>query len=285
MTQHVYAQLEPEYARLVATARIRPEVEAVLEKACRRLLRDKDVYDEAFEKTGVPTAALMALAEREMTGNLHRYLGNGQVLTRRTTIVPIGRGPFPDTHEGFVAGCLDALRLDGLDKVAHTPEGWTLPRFGYESEDWNGWGYRSRGIPTPYFVGGTTAQRSGKFIADHVFDPNHMDEQLGTLAIVEKLFELDPSLVFGDEIQKIDASSIVPAPHPVVGPTNVMWVQTMLNRMRVAGTPLLVDDNLGRATRAAVAAFQRRHPPLVVDGLPGPRTVAAITQVAAFAGL
>jgi lysozyme family protein len=37
----------------------------------------------------------MALAEREMSGNLHCYLGNGQRLTKRTTIVPLNRGPFP----------------------------------------------------------------------------------------------------------------------------------------------------------------------------------------------
>ena len=54
----------------------------------------------------------MALAEREMTGNLHCYLGNGRRLTMRTTIVPLHRGPFPDAPDGFVAGCLDALRCD-----------------------------------------------------------------------------------------------------------------------------------------------------------------------------
>ena len=73
----------------------------------------------------------------------------------RTTIVPKGRGPFPN----FNAGCLDALHLDGLDQVAKQPGGWTLPRFCYESEEWNGWGYRSHGIPSPYVFGATNEAR------------------------------------------------------------------------------------------------------------------------------
>jgi lysozyme family protein len=172
--QHPYEVLKGEYQTLIASAKIRPECEHVLHVTCDRLLRDKPVYQRIFAASGVPVAALMALSEREMSGNLHCYFGNGQKLTMRTTIVPKGRGPFPDTLEGFMAGALDALHLDGLDQVARTGEGWTLPRFGFESELWNGFGYRAHGIPTPYFVGGTTAQKPGKFVADHEYsvDPD-----------------------------------------------------------------------------------------------------------------
>jgi lysozyme family protein len=146
-------------------------------------------------------------------------------------------------------------------------------------------GYRLRGIPSPYSFGGTTVQKPGKFIRDHAFSSTTMDPQLGTLAIVEKLFELDPSLKFGDSIAKVDDTTpIVPAPHPVIGEGNIQWVQISLNKLRIAGTPLAVDGNCGRATRAAVGAFEQTHH-LIVDGLPGPKTVASIGDTLAEAGL
>ena len=282
---HPYEALKAEYAALIARAKIRPECEKLLQITCERLLEWRGLYQRVFEATGVPIAGLMAFSEREMSGNIHCYLGNGQRLSHRTTIVPIGRGPFPNSQDGFVAGALDALHLDGLDQVVHAPEGWTLPRFAYESEDWNGWGYRYHGIPSPYVFGGTTVQKRGKFIRDHDYSSTLMDPQLGTIAIVEKLFELDPSLAFGAPIPKIaDAPPIVPAPHPVIGDSNIQFVQLSLNELGVRGTPLAVDGDCGRGTRAAVRAFQETHH-LVVDGLPGPLTVAAIKTALANAGL
>lgn len=280
-----FQTLEPEYAALIAAARIRPECKHVLEITGQRLLHDKAIYAEVSNRTGVPIAVLMALSEREMSGNLHCYLGNGQLLTRRTTIVPIGRGPFDQMFpDNFVFGALDALHLDGLDKVASTI-GWSMPSAAYESEEWNGEGYRHLGIPSPYVFGGTTVQKTGKFVHDHVFDRTVMDPQLGTIAIIDKLIELDPTLAFADAIPKVESPSIIPImPHPVIGNTNIQWVQTELNRLRGAGTPLAVDGNCGRGTRAAVRAFQERHR-LVVDGLPGSMTVRALTDAIAEAGL
>jgi lysozyme family protein len=280
-----YEALKGEYTAQIARAHIRPECEHLLDATGKRLLHDKAVYLRIAEVTGVPAAGLMALAEREMNGNLHCYLGNGQRLTQRTTIVPKNRGPFPDTEDGFVAGALDALHLDGLDQVAKTAEGWSLPRFAYESELWNGFGYRKHRIPSPYVFGATTVQKPGKFIRDHAYSSTTMDPQLGTIAIVLKLFELDPSLKFADVIARVDDTTpIVTAAHPVIGDSNIEWVQTGLNKLRITGTPLAVDGNCGRGTRAAVRAFQQTHH-LVVDGLPGPKTVAAIGDALAEAGL
>jgi lysozyme family protein len=287
---HSYEALKSEYERLISIAHIRPECEHVLEVTGRRLLHDKPVYAELSSYTGVPIAMLMALAEREMSGNLHCYLGNGQRLTKRTTIVPIGRGPFPDTKEGFIAGARDALAIDHLDQVVHSAEGWTMPRAAFESEDWNGWGYRSKGIPTPYAFGGTTAQRPGKYIRDHVYSATTMDPQLGTIAILEKLFELDQSLVFGagvvDKVPPVDAPSIIPVmPHPVMGQTNIRWVQDALNKLKAEGTPLVVDGDVGRATRAAVRAFEVKYRLTVDRGYPGPQVARKLTDLLAEQGI
>jgi hypothetical protein len=230
----------------------------------------------------------MSLSEREMSGNLHCYFGNGQHLTMRTTIVPQGRGPFPDTQDGFVAAALDALHLDGLDQIAKTPEGWSMPRALYEEELWNGFGYRARGIPSPYVFGATTVQRPGKYVADHVYSATTMDPQLGTLAIMEELFKLDPSLMFAGGITKVEgAPSIVPAPMPAglgVGLIDmndldsVKALETALNASHALPAPIAVNGSYDRETAAAVRAYQFAKG-LHVDGLAGPQTLDSLGLV------
>lgn len=264
--QHPFDALKQEYADLNARAVIEPSREHELARVAIRLRKDQAVYAQVEAKTGVPVAVLMALSEREMSGNLRCYLGNGQRLSMRTTIVPRGRGPFPD----FVAGALDALHLDGLDKIADEPGGWSMERFCYESELWNGFGYRSHGIPSPYVYGATTVQRPGKFPRDHFFDPALMDPQLGTLAIVEELIRQDPSLAFDTVAEKIDDAApvtIAAAPVGVGGGVDVRTLQSQLG--------IRVDGIYGRGTKEAVRAFQYHHG-LAVDGLAGPKTLHAL---------
>lgn len=274
---HPYTVLEPEYAAFAAHAQIRPECEHVLQITAERLLHDEPVYARIYEATGIPIALLMALSEREMSGNLHCYLGNGQRLTMRTTIVPKGRGPFGDSPDGFFAGAIDGLKLEGFDQFASKFGEWTKPLACYASEDWNGWGPRARGIPTSYIWGGTTVQKPGKFVRDHVFDPNMMDPQLGTYAIMSKLIDLDPGLDFGPAIPEAEviAPVLQAAPIGVGGGVDVKALQAKLNDLHVAVLPLRVDGIYGRGTKDAVRSFQARAG-LQVDGFAGPQTLKAL---------
>jgi len=51
-------------------------------------------------------------------------------------------------------------------------------------------------------------------------------------------------------------------------------IQTMLKTQGFDPGP--IDGLIGRRTIAAVKAFQIQNPPLVVDGIPGPRTIAVL---------
>jgi lysozyme family protein len=90
-----FTALAPEIEAQLARARVVPARERELSLVKDRLLRDADVYLAVERESRAPAAFIMALNERESSGSLQTYLGNGQSLHHRTTIVPIGRGPFP----------------------------------------------------------------------------------------------------------------------------------------------------------------------------------------------
>jgi lysozyme family protein len=275
--QHPFTQLEPHYAAQIAAMAINPNRIRELDEACDTLLEQRAAYQALSNATshGTPVAFLMAIAYREMSGNTHCFLGNGQSLSRRTTIVPKGLGPWLQPYpQNFVAGGLMALHIDGVDAVVMNG----LPIAAYESEALNGFGYMNRGLPSPYVFGGTNIQKPGKYVADGEFDSSEMDSQLGTLAIMERLFQRDASLKFGDTIVKtpnVEPPAVPATPLGLGGGINVFILQQKLNALHVNGTPLQVDGNFGKATKRAVKSFQYTHH-LTVDGLVGPQTIKAL---------
>lgn len=271
--KHPFDVLRLEYDHLLATVAITAPLQ--VEKAAHRLLNDRAFYLEVSKITGVPAAWLMAINEREGGGKLNRYLGNGQLLSLITTIVPIGRGPF----QNWAAGAIDALNLDKISDVTE----WSLARACFEGELWNGFGPRDHhGIRTGYLWGGTNHQQRGKYIRDGVWDGTVMDSQIGIVPLMMKIPGLDPSLAFGGVPALLDGIIKVPGTDVPMTPSglaegDVRALQDALNKLRVSGAPLVVDGSYGRRTRAAVMAFQGGHA-LDVDGLAGPKTLFTLRE-------
>ena len=77
-----------------------------------------------------------------------------------------------------------------------------------------------------------------------------------------------------------------PAPKPVTHPTLRLGakgeaVREMQQAMIRSGESLMkygADGDFGRETLAALRSFQRKHPPLVVDGICGPKTWAELDK-------
>jgi len=158
-------------------------------KVAQGMMRDRDRYKAAEDSTGVPWFLIGALHNRENNRDFGGVLHNGQRIIgtgKKTTLVPKGRGPFTSWDEAAV----DALKLQKMDKVAE----WPIERILYEAEKYNGFGYFSRGVNSPYVWGGTSHQQKGKFVADGKFDPNHTDQQLGVAAILKALVQIDESV-------------------------------------------------------------------------------------------
>jgi lysozyme family protein len=264
---HPFSSLAPEYANLLSLCHVQRE--AAAEQAATRLLKDKAIYTTVAVQTGVPSAFIMALNERESSGNLKTYLGNGEPLNRVTHLVPKGRGPFPD----WQSGAIDAIRYDHLNDGS-VP--WTMVGGCYRGEDWNGFGPRAHGIHTGYLWAGTNIYTRGKYVADGVWDPNHVDTQLGVIPVLLAILALDPSMKMADSSDPV----VIPAPlPPPEGVHNAAWIQAALNTLG-QDPPLIVDGDYGRRTRESVRQWQVVHS-LIADGLAGPVTLAAIEKALA----
>ena len=185
-----------------------------------------------------------------------------------TSLVPKGRGPFTS----FVEGAADALRIQNFVGA----QDWCIARTLFRLECFNGLGYHAKGVNSPYLYGGSTLYgpteaRAGKFVADHVFDPNQVDSQLGTAVILHAMMSQDSSINFDD------SPSIVPHSEPDEDvASSVLLMQQTLNKL---GTrPPLVEDGIsGPKTKAAVSQFQQQNG-LKDTGLLDGTTIAAITR-------
>lgn len=135
-------------------------------------------YDPVEKATGVPWYVVGAIDCREENFSHGSYLGNGDPLYRVSTHVPRGRGPF----SSWYAGAIDAFHLDGM---GHLPAGghWDIVTALIKCEAYNGMGYASHGLPSPYVWGGTNIQQAGKYTSDGHWSPSTWDSQPGCAAM------------------------------------------------------------------------------------------------------
>lgn len=213
-TKAGYAKLWDE-AKVSHPAQAKAQAQRILAKAAWDILKSVE------EATGVPAAMVGVLLYRESDLNFNTYLGNGQSLRRKTTVVPLNRGPF-DT---FLAGAIDAIKLEGMDRVAP----WTIELALYWIERFNGQGYFSHGN-SPYVWAWTNLYTSGKFVRDHVFDPNFVDPQGGCAAILKALFEIEPSLTLPRIAGKISTmpTTTPTMPVPATGGVDLVHITQLL---------------------------------------------------------
>lgn len=181
-----YALKWPRYATQWNEMEIKPARLKEFTQLAQFAIDHKVTYLQVERQTGVLWPHIAVLHRRESDANFNTYLGNGDSLFRKTVHVPKGRGPFPS----FLAGAVDALRLDGLSTVTD----WRLEKILYYCELFNGAGYNNRGLPSPYIWGGTNQQARGKYVADGIWNPFAMDPQPGCAPLLYMIAKLDSSV-------------------------------------------------------------------------------------------
>lgn len=283
--QHPFSALEGEYTSLLAHMVVtrQREVDAVAHRLLGFVNEGK--YTDVSAQLGIPQIFIATSFEREASSNFRLSPAQGDDWSRVSVHVPRGRGPFPS----WMAAAVDAYKLDGLDKIGIA--GWTWTRFCYEGELFNGFGYRAHGVHTPYDWAGSNDYATGKYVSDGVFDMGHADTQLGIVPVARAMVLAMPALELPGWpgaatgiVPTIPAPPLVPAPAPVgVGATvaghDVAWLQQAFDTLGVQ-PPLVINGNYDRFTKAAVTAFQTQAG-IDIDGIAGPKTVAAIEQLLA----
>jgi lysozyme family protein len=175
------------YGNLWARAVVQPWAVAALNGICNKLISNRSRYAAIEKEIGVPWWFVAMVHERESSCDFTTYLGNGDPLSEVTHDVPRGRGPF----HSWEAGAIDALKLQGLDKV----KDWSIPAALYQFEAYNGWGYDERGINSPYVWSFTNLYTSGKYKEDDVFYASVVDPQPGCAAMLKIMLTLIPDLI------------------------------------------------------------------------------------------
>ena len=160
-------------------------VPSIIDKKVYSIIKNKDYYQSisGVFPTPIKWFHIGLIHEMECSQNFNCYLGNGQPLNKRTTIVPVGRGPF----SSFKDGAIDAIKYDRLDKVTD----WGIGNALYIFEGFNGYGYSLyKGINSPYIWSGSNQYTSGKYVSDGVYDKDAVSGQIGIALLYKRLLEL-----------------------------------------------------------------------------------------------
>lgn len=185
MAQISFEKYGPEYQQLWDTMKIIRDAKQ-LDRVSNLIKKHQSVYEGVQKETGVPWQLIAVIHLREAgesdIGKWKGVLHNGQKIVgtgRKTTIVPMGRGPFKTWHEAAV----DAIKFQGFTKIKE----WTVARMLWALEPYNGYGYRMKGLRSPYLWASTNHQQRGKYVSDGVFNANVMDTQMGCAALLKFL--------------------------------------------------------------------------------------------------
>jgi lysozyme family protein len=303
-----YGVLRQSYAQLWKTMQVPAAMLPATDACVRAIAKGKPRYDQVANATGVPWYVIGIIHEMEGGLSFKTHLHNGDPLTARTVQVPAGRPLTGSPPFQWEESAIDALTLDGLTAIKL----WTIERIAYQLEGYNGWGYRTRktGVNTPYLWSATTNYQRGKFVRDGVFDPNAVSSQVGAMALLRRMIDVEGVNIPAEEDVPLPDAPPPPAdadlarqPYPGVvvrlnhpEPAVVMLLQRRLNQLgcwpqidaQGRAVPLDVDGDFGQGTASAVKLFQARSvdaqgKPMSVDGVVGPATWAALFAQAPLA--
>ncbi len=179
-----YASLSDEYVRLFASATLQPERDEMAKWHLKMLLNSRARYEKVASLTGVPWYFIGVTHGLEASFNFRAHLHNGDFpLSRRTRQVPSGRPRVWLPPDDWTSSARDALALLGFTGQ----KDWSLSRTLYRLEAYNGLGYRSYGVPTPYLWSFSNHYARGKFVADGKWNANARSQQCGAAVMLKLL--------------------------------------------------------------------------------------------------
>lgn len=181
-----YATLQDEYGRLYRKLSVREARSESVEWHLAMIRKSKARYESVGQQTGVPWYFIAVTHGLEASFNFRAHLHNGDFpLSARTRQVPAGRPTKWLPPSDWESSAKDALRLLGFTGQ----KDWSLTRTLYRLEAYNGFGYRSYGVPTPYLWSFSNHYDRGKYVADGKFSFTARSQQCGAAVMLKMLAE------------------------------------------------------------------------------------------------
>jgi lysozyme family protein len=178
--------LRGEYLRRFAQCKPRPQFDAVVRWHVRIIGDHKARYEKLSQRVSVPWYFIAIIHGLEASFNFRGHLHNGDApLTQRTRNVPSNRPIDWLPPSDWESSAIDALTLEGFTGKLD----WDLASMLYRWESYNGFGYRSRAIPTPYLWSFSNHYSQGKFVSDGKFDPTAKSKQCGAAVMLRGLVD------------------------------------------------------------------------------------------------
>ncbi len=172
-------------------AKIKPEKMAEVEAAAKRISQNKPRYEAVSLTlaTGMPWWFVAIVHFMEGGGKFTRHLHNGDPLTARTVNVPKGRPVLGKAPFSWEESAIDAINyMENRNKFWKASKGkWDLESCLLKFEAYNGMGYRTKGINSPYLYSYTQFYTVGKYAADNKYDPNLVSKQPGVIPLMKAL--------------------------------------------------------------------------------------------------
>lgn len=159
-----------------------------VDTVARKIIALKDRYTAVSRLVNnIPWQFIAVIHHLEANNNFNLHLHNGDPLTGKTYNVPAGRIPHVDPPYTFEQSAQDALTMYGYNRNTD----WSLSKMAYLFEAYNGFGYRHRGINSPYLWSFSNAYTTGKFVSDGVYDAGATSSQIGAMVLLNRIIALD----------------------------------------------------------------------------------------------
>ena len=180
-----YEPLREGYLTLYDGCTLRPERAALTNWYIETLLKpaNRGQYEEVGKRLQIPWYFVGIIHSLEASFNFKGHLHNGDPLRARTWQVPAGRPLVWNPPTDWVSSATDALAMKHYD---NQPD-WSIGQMLFRFEKYNGFGYRSHGIASPYLWSYSNQYTKGKYVRDGKWDANAVSLQCGAALLVKEL--------------------------------------------------------------------------------------------------
>lgn len=149
-----------------------------------RLLKNRARYESLTAETGVPWFVVGVTHALEASFNFLGHLHNGDVpLDQVTRQVPANRPKPWEPPFTWERSAADALHYEKLANLTN----WSLPWTLYRLEKYNGFGYRSKAINSPYLWSFSNHYTAGKYVKDGKWSSTAISQQCGAAVMIHEL--------------------------------------------------------------------------------------------------